>query len=342
MKQFDLLVFMGRFSPFHLGHKAVIDKALALSEHVLVLVGSANSSRTIRNPFTFEERCRMISNNYPFTTDGLWIRPLHDFLYNDNKWVNQVRLKVSNVVEELDLPPNAKIGLIGHSKDASSYYLKLFPTWGSVEAGNVEGISATPIREKFLFGSGLQELTSHLPVSSQDWLGGFMKTEAFEKLKAEYKLIQKYKDSWKSAPFPPTFVTVDALVVQSGHILMVERGAFPGKGLLALPGGFLNQEETLLSGAIRELREETRLKVPEPVLRGSVKSSKTFDDPNRSSRGRTITTTFLFDLGFATELPKVRGADDAAKAKWFPFENLNPRNIFEDHASQIDFFLDIF
>jgi bifunctional NMN adenylyltransferase/nudix hydrolase len=81
-------------------------------------------------------------------------------------------------------------------------------------------------------------------------------------------MIEKYKESWKAAPFPPTFVTVDAVVVQSGHVLLVKRKAMPGAGLWALPGGFLNQEETLLDGAIRELKEETKIKVPVPVLKG--------------------------------------------------------------------------
>ena len=68
-------------------------------------------------------------------------------------------------------------------------------------------------------------------------------------------------------------MTVDAVVVQSGHILLVKRGDMPGKGLWALPGGFLNQEETMLDGAIRELKEETKIKVPVPVLKGSIKES---------------------------------------------------------------------
>jgi bifunctional NMN adenylyltransferase/nudix hydrolase len=156
----------------------------------------------------------------------------------------------------------------------------------------------------------------------------------------EYHMVKKYKESWKAAPFPPTFMTVDAVVVQSGHILLVKRGDMPGKGLWALPGGFLNQEETMLDGAIRELKEETKIKVPVPVLKGSIKGSKTFDAPNRSARGRTITQAFHFDLGVG-ELPKVKGSDDAEKAFWVPFNQVKQEKMFEDHFHIIDNFINI-
>ena len=135
-------------------------------------------------------------------------------------------------------------------------------------------------------------------------------------------------------------MTVDAVVVQSGHILLVKRGDMPGKGQLALPGGFLNQNETMLDGAIRELKEETKIKVPVPVLKGSIKESKTFDAPNRSSRGRTITQAFFIDLGVG-ELPKVKGADDAEKAFWVPFNEVKQEKMFEDHFHIIDNFINI-
>jgi bifunctional NMN adenylyltransferase/nudix hydrolase len=170
-------------------------------------------------------------------------------------------------------------------------------------------------------------------------VGGIARKE-WEILCSEYDMVKRYKEAWKAAPFPPTFMTVDAVVVQSGHILLVKRGDMPGKGLWALPGGFLNQEETMLDGAIRELKEETKIKVPVPVLKGSVKDSKTFDAPNRSSRGRTITQAFFIDLGMG-ELPKVKGSDDAEKAFWVPFNELVQEKFFEDHAHIISHFLGI-
>ena len=147
---------------------------------------------------------------------------------------------------------------------------------------------------------------------------------------------------------------------------MFKRKHSPGKNLLALPGGFLDQEETLFDGALRELKEETKIKVPLPVLRGSLKSSYTFDYPYRSDRGRTITTAFYIHLGNDLHLPKIRGAqdscdtpkvnskptlwqqsddaqdvNDALYAVWVPFSNLKSQDLFEDHYSIIDYFTNI-
>ena len=83
--------------------------------------------------------------------------------------------------------------------------------------------------------------------------------------------------------------------------------------------------------SFRELREETRLKVPEPVLKGSIRKQKVFDDPHRSARGRTITHAFYIELSPNSELPRVKGSDDAKYAVWLPLAELDPATLFEDH-----------
>ena len=97
----------------------------------------------------------------------------------------------------------------------------------------------------------------------------------------------------------------------------------------------MNQSERLEEGVIRELREETKLKVAKRVLEGSIKHKHTtvFDAPNRSLRGRTITNAFLIDLDSQPKLPKVKGSDDAEEAKWFPLSVVDAMGsiLFEDH-----------
>lgn len=344
-KMHDALVFIGRFSPFHNGHKAVIEAALEQAKEVVVVVGSSFSARNIRNPFTFQERKAMIKAVFP--TDRVKVVPVSDYPYDDNKWIAAIQNVVHGAISWSADP--VKIGLIGHSKDSTSYYLNIFPSWGSVEVANVEGINATDIRIALLGDNKEQfDLVSVMPAEVvrvmakiiADGPDGY--SESWMNLRVEYQMVKKYKEAWKAAPFPPTFMTVDAVVVQSGHILLVKRGDMPGKGLWALPGGFLNQDETMLDGAIRELKEETKIKVPVPVLKGSIKASKTFDAPNRSVRGRTITQAFFIDLGVG-ELPKVKGSDDAEKAKWVPLNEVAKQRdrFMEDHVYIIDYFVPI-
>jgi bifunctional NMN adenylyltransferase/nudix hydrolase len=100
----DALVFIGRFQPFHNGHKAVIDAALEQAKEVVVVVGSSFAARNIRNPFTFQERKAMIEACFTepqhFTYDGaqgrnktprIKVVPVSDFPYDDNKWVNAIQ-----------------------------------------------------------------------------------------------------------------------------------------------------------------------------------------------------------------------------------------------------------
>lgn len=339
--KYDALVFIGRFQPFHNGHKAIVDAALKQAKEVIIVVGSSFASRNIRNPFTFDERRQMIKSVFP--QDTVKVVPVSDYPYDDNKWVRAVQNVVHGALKWSADP--IRIGLIGHEKDGSSYYLKIFKPlgWGNVSVPNVDGINATDIR-KVLFEKNVvldSLLTMPEPVRKSLLNTLVNNKDAWDTLIKEYDMIKRYKEAWKAAPFPPTFMTVDAVVVQSGHILLVKRGDMPGKGLWALPGGFLNQGETMLDGALRELKEETKIKIPVPVLKGSIKESKTFDAPNRSQRGRTITQAFYIDLGFAEELPKVKGSDDAEKAFWVPFHEVKQELLFEDHWHIIDHFVNI-
>lgn len=349
----DLAVFIGRFQPFHLGHLQVIKQGLEHADHVVVLVGSARSPRCHRNPFTFAERKEMIRGAFSDNDrDRVIVLPLEDAAYNDAQWVLNVQRQVEQGAWYAGLagttpgpiPEKARIALIGHSKDATSYYLKLFPQWDSIEVPSFRDISGTAIRSAFFSNIGhmwVKDADGHRPgdlprdatVTSnvRDFLEGFIDTAEYRMIRDENEFIHKYRASWASAPYAPTFVTVDAVVVQSGHVLLVRRGAQPGKGLWAMPGGFINQDERIRDAAIRELREETGIKVPEPVLRGSIIAQDVFDDPNRSARGRTITHAFLIRLRDDTALPRVKGMDDADKARWVPISQLKPEDFFEDH-----------
>lgn len=343
-KEFDLLVFVGRFQPFHNEHKRIIDIALEKSRNVLVLVGSAGKARTIRNPFTFGERRQMISAAID-AGDRLIIKPLYDKTYNDAAWIKQVQTIVLDTA--LDVVNNysnfrasgyndAKVGLIGASKDNTSYYLKMFPQYKSVNVEIENDLHATSIREDYLTTGAI---SNAVPNSVAEFLNEFKNTDTHYQLRSELQFVNDYKKQWEVSPYPVKHATVDAVVEQSGHILLVKRRSEPGKGLWALPGGHLNEYERQLDGAIRELREETKIKVPEAVLRGSIRDHETFDDPYRSTLGRVITKAYHFKLADDVTLPKVKGADDAEKAKWVPISELREEDFFDDHYFIIQYFL---
>lgn len=345
--KYDLAVFIGRFQPFHNGHLHVVMEAFKIAKKVIILVGSASSPRCYRNPFTYDERASMIDRAIAQATNGsinFSVFPLEDAAYNDVKWVTSIQDRVDRVCSKFIRKADPKICLVGHSKDNTSYYLKMFPQWDAVEISNYKEFSSTPMRNVYFSNIGhmwVKDCDGHkegdllqdalVPTATKEFLEQFLDSENYKKIRSEYEFILDYKKAWVNAPYPPIFVTVDAIVVQSGHILLVKRGAAPGKGLWALPGGFINQDEYIDSAVFRELREETGLKIPEKVLRGCVIKREVFDDPNRSSRGRTITHAYLIHLSPNEELPKVKGGDDAEKAKWIPISELDPNYFYEDH-----------
>lgn len=338
-KEFDALVFIGRMQPFHSGHEAIIRRGLELAEEVIVVLGSSFSPRTPKNPFTFEERKAMVTTVFP---SRVKVVPVIDYPYNDNKWIAAVQSVVRSALPHTNDPEKyRKVGLIGHSKDSSSYYINIFngwkpvnvPAWNNPDTGEV--LNATDIR-KAMF----EQDKKYFGTVNREVMNLIHKIDLTNVIE-EYKAIKEYKKIWSAAPFPPTFVTADAVVVQSGKVLLVKRGGNPGKGLWALPGGFINPDEPVFESAIRELKEETGLKVPEKVLRRMEKKSAVFDHPDRSLRGRTITHAFFFDLGNEPKMPKVKGMDDAVDAKWVDFADIRTDNMFEDHAHIIDNWLNI-
>ncbi|EMN5132694.1 bifunctional nicotinamide-nucleotide adenylyltransferase/Nudix hydroxylase [Burkholderia contaminans] len=329
-RRFDALVFIGRFQPPHRGHLNVLKSALSRAERVCVLIGSTDKPRTIKDPFSFDERRQMLASLLDASErDRVTVAPLQDSTYNDGDWVRWVQDAVASALGDI---AQRKVGLIGHEKDATSYYLRMFPQWELVDVDATEDISATEIRDQYFAERTNSFVQWAVPEPVFGWLERFRTRPEFAQLKSEAEFIAGYRKAWAAAPYPVTFVTVDAVVVHSGHILLVRRRSEPGRGLWALPGGFVNQDERLDAACIRELREETGLKLPEPVLRGSIKDRQVFDHPTRSLRGRTITHACLFNFPTG-ELPRVKGSDDADKARWVPLnEFAQMRSVmFEDH-----------
>jgi bifunctional NMN adenylyltransferase/nudix hydrolase len=337
----DVAVLIGRFQPFHNGHDSLLRKALDTAPKVVIILGSSFHARSAKNPFTWQERSAIISASLAKKDRQrvLYI-PVRDY-YHTQRWAHAVTVKVTQLL------PNARhIALIGYFKDSSSDYLNHFPLWKLVTAEQKADIDATRIR-RVLFEAenidvSLDVIADMVPTAVRQYLKAWTLLSCYPALVQEYDMVKAYKAAWQAAPYPPVFTTVDAVVKTAGHILLIRRGDFPGKGLWALPGGFLEQHEQLLQGAIRELSEETGLGVLIPSLIDALAGVAVFDHPDRSLRGRTITHAHFFDLK-TEQLPSVKGADDAAEASWVPIENISGMEdmFFDDHFHILDHFLGV-
>lgn len=329
-----LAVVIGRFQPFHNGHLDLIQKAREIAPHVLILVGSSFIAPNIKNPFTFEERVQMIQPNLWKDNEphnGVTIEPIVDDLYNDQRWSGEVQAAITKTLQEIG-KPDGSVVLVGHHKDESSYYLDIFPGYLVHESDRTNVTDGAFIRSRLLGPGAIVKID--VPPTVVRFLEGWIQSPAGKLLTAEYHFNQNYQKQFANLPYPPTFVTTDAVVICNGHILLIQRKSHPGKGLWALPGGFLGQNETVNESMIRELVEETKLYTAVEILRYSLKGTHVFDAPGRSLRGRTITHAGLFVLTGKT-LPKVKGADDAKKAKWIPIDKFYEMSaeLFEDHYS---------
>lgn len=122
--------------------------------------------------------------------------------------------------------------------------------------------------------------------------------------------------------YPHPSVTTDCVIFGFDgtklRVLLIERGIEPYKGRWALPGGFLQMDESAEEGALRELKEETGLDG------GYIRQFHTFTAPNRDPRERVITIAYYA----LVRMQAVKGGDDAAAAHWFPLDDV-PQLAFD-------------
>ena len=335
-REFSHAIYIGRFQPIHNAHLESIDRALKKADHLLLFLGSANKVETVKNPWSYEQRVRItqaalldyfgsIAGEESILNRVTFI-PLRDYLYNDYKWLSEVYAKA----ELHGAGVEGRTLLVGCEKDDSSYYLQMFPTWEFEGIPYLYNLDAVDIRARMFEQKEVEE--KYLQSSTESYLNQWILSEESTHLHDEYRYYKHYLDSWSKAPYKPIFTTVDAMVVKSGCLLLIKRGFHPGKGLWALPGGFLDPHERIEEAALRELKEETRIKVPKHMLREGLSETRVFDHPRRSLRGRIITHVHLIDLGVGA-LPQVKASSDASGAHWIPIADVMnmEQSFFEDH-----------
>ena len=350
--QADVAVLVGRFQPFHDAHLALLRRALAVAPQCIVVIGSAFQARTPKNPFSWTERAEMIRLALP-EADRERVRFLavRDY-YDEARWVQEVRAGVDGLLASDARPDTPKIALVGHFKDATSSYLGAFPGWQLTSVEQLAGADGTHLRDA-LFASqpddhhdrdsleeALASFVDQAPPSTAAFLRSWAALPFLAELAVEWRMLKKYKAAWRAAPYAPVFVTVDAVVRCADRILLIRRGKAPGRGLHAVPGGFIEERETTWQSCLRELEEETHLKLLDDTMRSSLREVAVFDHPDRSLRGRTITHAHYFDFG-DREPPEVRADDDAMSVEWVPISELAAMEdrFHDDHFHMLDHFL---
>lgn len=332
--RYPVTVVIGRWQLPHLAHKALIERALRVGERVIIVIGSSFRSRNDKNPFReFERRAMlesMLSEAQRARLDFLFVRDYYD----DERWANAVRRGVS------DHALGQRVALVGFKKDASGYYLDHFHDWAYEDAGSIQALDATRLRDVY-FGEGTlpsitQVLRPYVDPAVLAYLQSWSALPEYEARRTEHQAIKRYRAKYAG----PYFLTADSVLEADGHVLLIKRGGEMGYGQWALPGGFMDAGETFYAAAIRELNEETRFSALPEMMRTALKSHAIFDHPERSPRGRLITQAFHFRLN-GDKLPQVQGADDAKEAVWWPIDRLSgiEADLFEDHAVILDHFL---
>lgn len=331
-------VIIGRWQLFHKGHETLLNAALASAENVIVVVGSALRSRDSRNPFNWQERKAMVQSVLrPADLDRVSFLPVRDY-FDDEAWNEAVRKGVQERMASRAAPV-----LVGYKKDHTSYYLDHFPDWGSVAVPQELDVDATSLRNVFFEAADpdarMAVLAPYISVPVLNYLQAWSRLSVFAERVREHQAVVKYRKRWTAN----AYLTADAVVVASGHVLLVRRGGDIGYGQWACPGGFVEPLERFYDASVRELREETGFATLSSTMKAALRRSRVFDHPGRSPRGRLVTTAYHFDLG-NIRLPEVKGADDAMEAKWVPIAELPSyvELLFEDHAAILDAFLGVY
>jgi bifunctional NMN adenylyltransferase/nudix hydrolase len=349
----DMAVFIGRTQPPTVAHIECIRRALGSGRHAVMLSGSAFQARSQRNMLFFSERAALLRGALTAAeNERLDIVPLPD-CYSDKQWQLQVRRCVREICMARGFGTRARICLVGHAKDASSYYLNMFPGWDAVETGGFNDISATPAREDFLGREGdeahaaVARWAHILPENVQAFLHEFADSEGYAWLMGEIEWERQHRTrqaaqvsasdprhAWQPSPI----VTTETVVFQSGHVLLARRLKRPGLGLLSLPGDLL-RTETFVDGALRVLVDEHRLMVQptrKPEMARSLLADKmgatvVFDHPYRSSRGHLVTGCHLLELRADKRgLAPIGPGSQTEQPLWMAVDEVNPEEMFED------------
>ena len=361
-QNYETAVLIGRFQPIHAAHLRIFERALEEANRLLVFVGSATEVRTIRNPWTFEQRKEIIERAVkdlvgedqtrdwqpgpmdPSVTNRLEIVPVRDYLYQDGRWASEIYSKATRRGAAQD-KSTAIYGCV--KDDWTDEYLRMFSRWSFERMPYMMNLDSTDIRKMIFETENVIPERDKVMPSTAEYVNGWIDGDSRyvdeirpgvkinQHLKEEWAHYKKEEERWSYHPYDnPQAATADSLVLKNGHVLLIRRKIHPGKGLLALPGGYVNRNESTREAAMRELREETGIPMHQDDLDAYTENDpEVFDHPKRCLGPlRKITNVYRVELP-PGEFPVVEGGDDAGEAQWVPLPEIysRPEEFFEDH-----------
>jgi bifunctional NMN adenylyltransferase/nudix hydrolase len=327
---FDIAVVCARCQPPTRAHFAALAQARRLAPRVVMLVLNADDATSPPNPFDNASRERLLSAGLAEAeTDIVMLR---DRRYEPARWAAAAAAAVTAAAGA------GRVVVLGDRAGATTS-LPLPPAWQPA-ADELHLAAAEHLARECLFsaaGPDWTRLAAIVPPAVLTLMQAWAPGAAFQAIAAEADFLRNYRQAWHAAPYPPVFVTVDSVATWRAQVLLIQRGQMPGVGQWALPGGFIDLDETIAQSCLRELREETGVVLGEEAIR----AQRVFDDPLRSQRGRIITHALRFVLDDSPSPPLAVGADDAVAAAWVPIAQLRPEQLHDDHYFILQTFLDL-
>ena len=332
-----LAVCAGRFLLPNAANLALVRQALAAAPRCVVFIRRAHMASSPANPFDADARASMLHD--ALAEDE---RLRTEFVPLRERWDDQLLLRDMGAVTGGQHHVTWIVAGQGPVEPED------LPTGWSLQqtaAGDGDAQAVAWLEQLYAAedpARGLAALQGSLPAGSAAFLREWIRKPTFATVRDDWRQIAHEKRQWSVAPYPVVLVTVDAVVHAGGHVLLIRRGRSPGRGLWALPGGFLEPREPVMLAALRELVEETGLPLSLREMKQRLKGMRVFDHPERSQRGRIITHTYFFDLGDMAP-PAVQGGDDAAVAQWVQVSRLPDleSQLHDDHFHMLDTFLGI-
>ena len=361
-------VYIGRFQPFHKGHKAIVDltvKMMKPGDTFTIIIGSADQQETERNPLSASQRKEMLSTElegYPVT-----ILTINDSPYNYDLWIERLCAKMlgfksathDDFLEKQEdfIKGFSNICIVG-MENVEEYIDRIikYYTYAPTEHFNL-GINSHIFSEldtqTSVHGSSIRTLACSEDKSHLENFYSAIKDLVDEKVLAYLKTVNfplivynayikgiNYAES-TGCKYNSCFMTVDNIVFDKflDQVLLIKR---KDNGKLAIPGGFAEPYMNMKDNALRELEEETSITAKmlkdafvkidelEPTL-----IDAPYRDPRSSHKCNFVSAVYVWQSkvdALKNFIPYIKAGDDAVDTVWLSKEECEDLPAWRFHA----------